>query len=124
MSIYCTLWQLRFPADGECFTDDEEPGIVVFAQAVPNHIQDKVTWLPRSVPEDSLYHRAVIITTSDDEKGTERSGQEYRNPLLVLSGEQYSIRSFDELHTEICEAIRRRVRKNHRRMREKTRAST
>ena len=90
MSIYSTLWQLRFPTDGISFQDDDDPGILIIAQAVPPHIQDDASWLPPPIPESSQYHRAVVITTADDTKGTKRSGQEYANPLLVLTGTSYA----------------------------------
>lgn len=32
--------------------------------------------------------RAVVLVTEFTRKGTDRSPQEYRNPLLVLSGEE------------------------------------
>jgi hypothetical protein len=39
-------------------------------------------------------------------KGTERSGQEYVSPLLLLTGEEYGRMSFEELHGRICDALR------------------
>jgi len=38
---------------------------------------------------ESEYMRAVVIITENTTKGTARSGQEYVNPLLTLSGREY-----------------------------------
>ena len=117
MSIYCTLWELRFPPDGVMFLSDAEVGTVVFAQAVPSHIQDtgeKWNFLPAPVEDLSPYHRAVIIATPDAIKGTRRNGQEYKSPLLVLTGKEYATMSFDELHDRICDEIRQRYEKKYR----------
>jgi hypothetical protein len=38
--------------------------------------------------------------------GTERNGQEYVRPLLVLLGEEYARITFEELHTRLCYALR------------------
>jgi hypothetical protein len=55
---------------------------------------------------DSEFMRAVVITTEETPKGTARSPQEYANPLLILSGQEYASISFVELHTRICDALR------------------
>ncbi|MEE8583651.1 MAG: hypothetical protein V3T83_02245, partial [Acidobacteriota bacterium] len=55
-----------------------------------------------------------VIVTEDREKGTERSGQEYRNPLLVLTGKEYAAISFVELHDRICDALRGQRPENRR----------
>ena len=85
MSIYSTLWTLRFPLDGLDFQDGDDPGILVIAQAVPPHIQDDASWLPKPAPESSSYHRAVVITTADDTKGTKRSEAGRSMPTLSSS---------------------------------------
>ena len=41
-------------------------------------------------------------------KGTSRAGQEYQEPLLVLTGREYAAIKFDELPTRICDALRGR----------------
>lgn len=38
--------------------------------------------------------------------GTARAGQEYADPLLVLTGEEYERITFAELHERICSALR------------------
>ena len=120
MSIYATLWKLQFPKEG-----DEHLGcewIEVTAQAVPPHIGSPTpgngyeggdpyaAFLPPAVKtdEDGLapHDRAVVFVTEYTIKGTDRSGQEYASPLLVLTGEEYSRITFAELHRRICDALR------------------
>ncbi|MCS3705922.1 hypothetical protein GGP62_000895 [Salinibacter ruber] len=50
--------------------------------------------------------RAVVFVTEETSKGTERSPQEYADPLLVLTGEAYAALSFGELHRRLCDALR------------------
>jgi hypothetical protein len=52
------------------------------------------------------YMRAVVFVTEDTPKGTDRSPQEYVQPLLVLTGEAYANMSFENLYTHICKALR------------------
>jgi hypothetical protein len=54
---------------------------------------------------ESLNMRAVVVVTEFTLKGTDRSPQEYRSPLLVLSGEEYSRITFADLHERICAAL-------------------
>jgi hypothetical protein len=117
MSIYATLWSVKFPRDGV-----EYPGcdwIEVVGQAVPAHIGSPT---PGEGYEDGDPHgdflpppietgagedfRAVVIVTEETKKGTERSGQEYESPLLVLTGAEYSKLTFDQLYGRICDALR------------------
>jgi hypothetical protein len=120
MSIYATLWSLKFPRDG-----DEYPGcewIRVTAQAVPAHIGSPTpgngyeqgdpfgAFLPPPVATDSggeaEHHRAVVFVTENTKKGTTRSGQEYQQPLLTLTGMEYDAMTFYELHSRLCDALR------------------
>jgi hypothetical protein len=120
MSIYATLWQLKFPRDG-----DDYPGcewITVIAQGVPPHIGSPTlgcgyedddpfaAFLPPPVPTnaegEAEYMRAVVFVTEHTLKGTERSPQEYVQPLLVLTGEAYATMTFDALYTRICTVLR------------------
>ena len=55
---------------------------------------------------DAPFHHAVVIVTEYSIKGTERSGQEYASPLLLLTGEEYGRMTFQALHERICEALR------------------
>ena len=113
MSIYATLWKLKFPKHG-----DDYPGcewITVTAQGVPSHIGAEgndpfADFLPPAVPAGkdggSECLRAVVFVTEQTAKGTPRSPQEYSGPLLVLTGEAYAKTSFEALHARICAALR------------------
>lgn len=120
MSIYATLWRLKFPKEG-----DEHPDcdwIEVTAQAVPPHIGSPTpgcgyeagdpyaAFLPPPVQTDAggcaPFDRAVVFVTEYTLKGTPRSGQEYASPLLVLTGEEYARIPFGELHGRLCDALR------------------
>jgi len=56
--------------------------------------------------DDGPVLRAVVIMTEGTSKGTSRSGQEYVDPLLILSGDEYAAVSFGDLHERICDALR------------------
>ena len=117
MSIYATLWRLKFPRDGDDYLGCE--WITVIAQGVPPHIGSPTpgcgyedgdpyaTFLPPPVHTDedgeSAYMRAVVFVTEGTPKGTTRSPQEYQHPLLVLTGEVYA-------HMTFATCIRRSVR--------------
>jgi hypothetical protein len=120
VSIYATLWTLRFPKEGDDHLGCE--WIRVSAQAVPAHVGSPTprcgyedgdpyaAFLPPAVATDAdgdaPFHRAVAIVTEYSIKGTERSGQEYPSPLLLLTGEEYARLTFEELHRRICDALR------------------
>ena len=120
MSIYATLWTLKFPKEGDEHMRCE--WIEVSAQAVPAHVGSPApgcgyengdpyaALLPPAVATDAdgdaPFHRAVIIVTEYSIKGTERSGQEYVSPLLRLTGEEYARMTFQALHERICDALR------------------
>jgi len=84
MSIYATLWRLKFPGGGDDYVGCE--WVEIIAQGVPAHIG-------ASDPE-----------APDD--GTDRSGQEYVDPLLVLSGREYRTMPFEDLYNKLCDALR------------------
>lgn len=120
MSIYATLWTLKFPQEGDSHLGCE--WIAVRAQAVPAHIGSPTpgcgyedgdpyaTFLPPPVETDAKGEagvlRAVVFVTEHSLKGTARSGQEYVSPLLVLTGAEYARMTFQELHRRLCEALR------------------
>jgi hypothetical protein len=120
MSIYATLWSLKFPRSGDYYTGCE--WIKVTAQGVPPHIGSPTpglgyedgdpyaAFLPEVVATnkdgEAEFMRAVVIVTEDTVKGTSRNGQEYIDPLMTLSGQHYSQLSFQELYEGICEALR------------------
>ena len=123
MSIYATLWQLKFPRTGDAY-----PGcdwVEVIAQGVPAHIGSPTPgcgyesgdpyadFLPPAIPDsqddDDSYDgsrlmQAVVFVTSETQKGTDRAGQEYVDPLLVLSGEEYAEMSFGLLEQRLSDA--------------------
>ncbi len=120
MSIYATLWSLKFPRYGDSYVGCE--WIEVTAQGVPAHIGTPIAgfgyesgdpyadFLPPPVEVntdgDSEFMRAVVFVTEETDKGTTRSGQEYDKPLLVLSGREYAAMSFADLHERISNALR------------------
>jgi hypothetical protein len=119
MSIYATLWTLKFPRYG-----DDHPGcewVVVIGQGVPAHVgapssgaapegaDPYAGFLPAADggggnEEEPL--RAVVFVTEGMPKGTARSAQEYAAPLLVMAGREYATLTFAALHARICDALR------------------
>ena len=120
MSIYATLWRLKFPRYGTDHTGCE--WVEILAQGVPAHVgtptprfgyeagDPYAAFLPPAVEvnaaDDGRALRAVVIVSERTAKGTHRSGQEYIDPLLVLSGHEYGAISFRELHERICNVLR------------------
>ena len=100
MSIYATLWKLKFPDEGDCHSGCG--WLEVTAQAVPPHIGSPTAgcgyeagdpfaaFLPPAVETDAEgeapHFRAVVFVPEHTIKGTARSPQEYPGPLLVLNG--------------------------------------
>jgi hypothetical protein len=120
MSIYATLWTLKFPRYGDDYFGCE--WIKVIAQGVPAHIGSPTPGCgyedgdpysaflppPMITNEDGehQYMRAVVFVTEGTAKGTDRSHQEYVDPLLILTGEEYATMTFDDLYRRICDALR------------------
>ena len=116
MSIYATLWTLRFPRFGDSHTGCE--WVEVWAQGVPGHIgtpspghgyeggDPYADFLPPPIvlaPDDEGHTlRAVVIVRA----GTPKDVQRYVDPLLVLAGEEYERSTFGQLYTRICDALR------------------
>ncbi len=109
MSIYATQWALWFPRYGDFHIGCE--WVTVLGQAVPAHVGAVAdggcyTFLP-PFPEaiaNDLW--AVVFVVAGAAKGTERSGQEYAAPLLVLSGKEYAVMPFGVLHARLCDTLR------------------
>jgi hypothetical protein len=116
MSIYSTQWILKFPRFGNSHSGCE--WVTVIGQGVPSHIGTPTPghgyesgdpysdFLPPAVPlvaedEDSGLRAIVIVR-----EGTQKVGQEYIGPLMVLSGEAYAAMPFQVLHDRICDALR------------------
>lgn len=120
MSIYATLWNLKFPHHGDYHTGCG--WLEIMAQGVPAHVGSPTPgcgyeegdpyaeFLPSPLETNENgeheYMRAVLIVTKETRKGTDRSPQEYVRPLLMLTGEEYAKTSFDVLYERICEALR------------------
>lgn len=119
MSIYATLWSLKFPSHREIHTGCE--WVEVTAQGVPPLIGSSTPGLgyedgdpyadflpPALVTDedgDAEFMRAVVIITEETQKGTARHPQEYLNPLLTLDGKQYASMTFEELHNTTASAM-------------------
>lgn len=121
MSIYATLWSLKFPRCGDDFFDGE--WIRATAQGVPWHIGTPTSGhgYETATPTRIFYRRrwrltrtaratlcALWFVTEETKKGTSHAGQEYQDPLLVLTGREYADSRFDELHTRIWDALKGR----------------
>ena len=112
MSIYATLWEIKLP---KSYSFDTE-WVEVFAQAVPPHIghpsqypegDPYADFLPPVVecdPEtgEGPFNRAVVIVA---EGRNAKDGQRYVDPLLTLTGEDYSRMPFGELLDAIKRAL-------------------
>lgn len=117
MSIYSTQWILKFPRFGDAHSGCE--WVSVIGQGVPNHIGTPTPgygyesgdpysgFLPPALPlvdedDEGTRLRAIVIVRED----TEKVGQEYIDPLVVLSGDEYDAMPFQLLHDRICNALR------------------
>jgi hypothetical protein len=104
------MWTVVYPREGT-FADESKPledGVVIYAQGVPAHIGDTGPiwdWLPPPVEDRDGNLRAVFICSPWTRKGTDRNGQEYRNYLLMLTGEEYERITWHELWVRIGEAL-------------------
>jgi hypothetical protein len=121
MSIYATLWSLKFPRYGDSYMGCE--WVEVWAQAVPEHVgrptggrdhqrgDPFAGFLPGDGWEDEsdsqARFRAVVFVTAGTPKGADGlHPEEYQNPLLVLSGVEYRSVPFAGLHERLCNALR------------------
>jgi hypothetical protein len=120
MSIYATLWSIQVQDPAAPLNKPE--WVTVTAQAVPPHIGSPTpgcgyengdpyaAFLPPPIKTDEMgdaeFNRAVVFVTDETKKGTKRSGQEYVNPLFILTGEEYANMSFDDLFRRLEEAVR------------------
>jgi len=102
MSIYATLSEIGIKR----FGDSEFLDILV--QSVPPHIDETgPAWdfLPPPVDPNGTTPRAVFFVEPGDEKGTERCGQEYVKPLLMLTGKEYEEIRFVDLMDKLEAAL-------------------
>ncbi|OYT19283.1 MAG: hypothetical protein CCU26_12460 [Nitrospira sp. UW-LDO-01] len=115
MSIYATLWRLKFPRYGDVHAGCEWIEVTAhIGSSTPGLGYEDgdpyAEFLPPALATDedgdAEFMRAVVIITAETEKGTVRHPQEYSNPLLTLDGKQYASMTFDELHNRICDTLR------------------
>ena len=102
MSIYATVAEMAIRQ----FGDEEFTELVI--QSVPPHIDDtgpEWDFLPPPVDPDGTTPRAVVIVLGDCQKGTARCGQEYVDPLVVLSGREWEETPFPDLLIRIEAAL-------------------
>jgi hypothetical protein len=105
MSIYATLGEIGIKRFGD------KEFIDILIQGVPPHIDDTgPAWefLPSPVDPQGSTMRAVFFVEHGDEKGTDRSGQEYAKPLLVLTGADYEQIGFCDLIQKLEQALDRK----------------
>src|SRR3990167_1025519 len=111
MSIYATMECLKFPINGEfAWGEAEGEWIEVLFQGVPGHITyegPEWEWLPPPSADENT-PRAVVVIDARTKKGTERCGQEYVEPLLVLSWTDYQAARWEHLHQRIAEELAKR----------------
>jgi hypothetical protein len=102
MSIYATLHEIGIKRFGD------ESFLSILVQGVPPHIDDTgPAWgfLPPPVDPDGTTLRAVFFIEPGDDKGTERCGQEYVKPLLMLTGKEYEQLTFANLMQKLEDAL-------------------
>jgi hypothetical protein len=105
MSIYATLATIGIQRFGD------QNIVKLHIQGVPPHIDyvgEPWEFLPPPVDPEGNTMRAVFIVEQGEEKGTPRCGQEYVNPLLMLTGAEYETVRFVDLLQKIEEALDRR----------------
>jgi hypothetical protein len=105
MSIYATLAHFGIKRFGD------KAIIEILVQSVPAHIEDTgPMWdfLPPPVDPEGKISRAVFFVEPGEEKGTDRCGQEYVRPLLMLTGKEYREIRFIDLMFRLEEALDRR----------------
>jgi hypothetical protein len=102
MSIYATIGEIGIRRFGD------EAMIEIMIQAVPAHIDyagSQWDFLPAPVDPNGQTNRAVFFVERGTTKGTERCGQEYVKPLLMLTGSEYQKIGFSELLDRLEEAL-------------------
>lgn len=113
MSIYATLWRLRFPRYGDFHSGCEwievvAQGVPAFVGASPEEDDPYGEFLPPPIESatDENEYRAIVFVTPETQKGNVGSPEEYDSPLLVLTGAEYGEISFAALHGRLCAALR------------------
>ena len=102
MSIYATIGEIGIRRFGD------QSMIDIMIQAVPAHIEylgPEWDFLPPPVDPNGETNRAVVFVERGTTKGTDRCGQEYLRPLLMLSGSEYQKIGFAALLNRLEEAL-------------------
>jgi hypothetical protein len=102
MSIYATLAHFGIKRSGD------EKIVEILVQGVPPHIDDvgpAWAFLPPPVDPEGETMRAVCFVEPGEEKGTDRCGQEYVKPLLMLTGKQYEEARFADIFERLEDAL-------------------
>lgn len=105
MSVYATIGDIGIRRFGD------EQMIEIHIQGVPPHIDHTgPTWdfLPAPIDPESTGWRAVFFVEAGTTKGTARCGQEYDNPLLMLTGQEYESIRFADLLDRLEGALDRK----------------
>lgn len=85
----------------------EEEFVEVYFQAVPDHTDDDVDYLPPPIPDSGgRKYRAVVVCGPNSRK----DGQRYVNALMTLSGEEWEGTPFPALWGRITEALAAHLR--------------
>ena len=119
MSIYATLWSSKIqnpalpstmPRWVKVTAKPSRPTSAAQALGAVNEDGDPYRdFLPPPVKTNEFgeaeYDRAIVFVTDNTRKGTARNGQEYIDPLLVLTGEEYAKISFQDLLQKLAEAV-------------------
>jgi hypothetical protein len=98
MSIYATICEFGIKRYGE------KRYFEIFIQGVPPHIDDvgpDWDFLPPPVDPNGSLYRCVFFVEAGDRKGTARSGQEFVNPLLKMTGQEYHDIRFVDLMSRL-----------------------
>src|SRR5258708_3332022 len=119
MSIYATLWILKFPALGDSYFGCEWETVI--AQGEPGHIGTPTQGhgYETGDPYSTFLPPAIAISDDDDaaaplravvivREKTEKIGQEDIGSLVVRRGAEDAAMPCDALHERICDALRGR----------------
>lgn len=101
MSIYATLWNIKLPVE----VNGEDVWHEVYAQGVPSHIDDEVDWLPAPIKDSDRLRCVVFVEAGEPKGGAGYHGQQYHNPLLILTGFQYTHISHSDLFEKLTEGL-------------------
>ena len=105
MSIYGTETALYLDVGWQ-----KQP-VEIHVQAVPAWVYFVADWLPPprpGIPESKgyLHPRAAVFVIAGSPKGGEGfDGQQYHQPLLVMSGEEYERATFRDLMALLADAV-------------------